>query len=528
MDDRGGPGGNGRASWIFWTVLAGAVVVYLIRALHFNFIADDAFISFRYARNLSHGSGLVFNPGERVEGYTNFLLVVILAGLNRAGADIVTAGRVISLSAGCAMVVMTAILVRRVVPESSWGPLAAACLVAVNPFVDVWGAAGLEATMFGALLLAMALPLVGVQPSRERFLAASVWALLLAMTRPEGAGFYGVLTLTVLQRLESTSIRQRFSIIAPGVVAFLTTGGIYFVWRWHYFGAVLPNTYAAKAPFSLNHLVLGAVYLSGFVANAFIIASVPFAIEGARRSWGNAAVLSVLLATAVLIPIFEGGDGLPMYRFLVPAVPLLCALTMLGLTGSRTAALARPGRWLFPTFLTAALVVLSLFPRHDSQYNLYVHQRDYEIPRWRAAGLALGRALPREAEIAAVPIGAVGWYSDLKVLDMLGLTDRTIAHGAVDQSIHWAGHQKHDGAYVVAQRPAALLLGNVFVDGSVLPPSIPLPKLGPEFLQREGDVLSQASFAESYELASVPVGSGWFLHCYLRHDVAKSFLNHTE
>ncbi len=38
-----------------------------------RFIQDDAFISFRYAENLVQGKGLVYNEGERVEGYTNFL-----------------------------------------------------------------------------------------------------------------------------------------------------------------------------------------------------------------------------------------------------------------------------------------------------------------------------------------------------------------------------------------------------------------------------------------------------------------------
>ena len=45
------------------------------------FLTDDAFISFRYARNLLEGNGLVFNPGERVEGYSNFLWVLELAAL---------------------------------------------------------------------------------------------------------------------------------------------------------------------------------------------------------------------------------------------------------------------------------------------------------------------------------------------------------------------------------------------------------------------------------------------------------------
>ena len=47
------------------------------------FLTDDAFISFRYVHNLLEGHGLVFNPGERVEGYSNFLWVLELAAIWR-------------------------------------------------------------------------------------------------------------------------------------------------------------------------------------------------------------------------------------------------------------------------------------------------------------------------------------------------------------------------------------------------------------------------------------------------------------
>src|SRR5512143_1281620 len=70
--------------------LAAAVVptlaLLLAHGLYYRFLTDDAFISFRYARHLAMGQGLVFNPGgERVEGYSNFLWVLILAALNRVG-----------------------------------------------------------------------------------------------------------------------------------------------------------------------------------------------------------------------------------------------------------------------------------------------------------------------------------------------------------------------------------------------------------------------------------------------------------
>ncbi|MHC4066890.1 MAG: hypothetical protein ACYSUI_20630, partial [Planctomycetota bacterium] len=62
------------------------LALLLLHAAAYTFLTDDAFISFRYARNLSEGLGLVFNPGfERVEGYSNFLWVVLLAGVNALG-----------------------------------------------------------------------------------------------------------------------------------------------------------------------------------------------------------------------------------------------------------------------------------------------------------------------------------------------------------------------------------------------------------------------------------------------------------
>ena len=61
---------------------AAAVIVGLAAAAWVSWTCDDAFISYRYARNLVEGSGLVYNPGERVEGYTNLLWTLwIAAGL---------------------------------------------------------------------------------------------------------------------------------------------------------------------------------------------------------------------------------------------------------------------------------------------------------------------------------------------------------------------------------------------------------------------------------------------------------------
>src|ERR1035437_3918387 len=67
-----------RSLWRYYAILV-ATAVLVPHARLFYFVTDDAYISFRYARNLALHGQLVFNLGERVEGYTNFLWTVILA-----------------------------------------------------------------------------------------------------------------------------------------------------------------------------------------------------------------------------------------------------------------------------------------------------------------------------------------------------------------------------------------------------------------------------------------------------------------
>src|SRR5262249_36786064 len=62
-----------------------AAVILIAHSLVWNFVTDDAFISFVYSRNLAKHGQLVFNLGERVEGYTNFLWTLILTGFLKIG-----------------------------------------------------------------------------------------------------------------------------------------------------------------------------------------------------------------------------------------------------------------------------------------------------------------------------------------------------------------------------------------------------------------------------------------------------------
>ena len=83
--------------WRKGVVLALASAGALWWAWQLRWLCDDAYISFRYADNWARGLGPVFNAGERVEGYTNFLWTALLAGLIKLGAHPGQASLVISL-----------------------------------------------------------------------------------------------------------------------------------------------------------------------------------------------------------------------------------------------------------------------------------------------------------------------------------------------------------------------------------------------------------------------------------------------
>jgi arabinofuranosyltransferase len=504
-------------------VLAAIVAAGLAWALSLNYLSDDAFISFRYARNLARGEGLVFNPGERVEGYTSFLEIVVLAAAHRLGAELVGAGRALSLVSGAAAVLLAWMLARRGLRR--WPPLAlfSAGLVAANPYVAAWAGAGLETTLFAALLAASVLPLLSREVTRGPFLAASGLALLLSLTRPEGVVLYGLLAALSATAARG-DLKARAGALAPGLALFAVAGGLYFGARWLYFGDVLPNTFYAKGAFTLRHVQRGLVYLRDFGRNPFALCALPLVAAGLWAALRRHLALLAAVPLAVLaIVVAEGGDGLPMYRFVVPVLPFVAALAALGweVLGERLG--PRLGLGLGAT-LAAAALTLSFFPNGDRQLTMYVYQRDHEVPQWSAVGRALAASFPRGTTVALVPIGAVGYYSDLRVLDMLGLTDRTVARAVVaDMGSAWAGHEKHDGAYVLSRRPEILLLGNVYVDSQPsLPPGVFAPYGAEAILARERDIIAQPAFAAEYEMRHLAVGPDRWLHYFARRDLPQT------
>ena len=159
------------------------LVFGLARAASLAWVCDDSFISIRYADNLLNGHGLVYNAGERVEGYTNLLWTLLLAALMYLGVTPLTAAKVPGIIAYAALALCLAHWSWRQSRDGSrpFLPLAAGLVLISNDF-HVWATAGLETMLFTALAVqALVLTCFASRSTRLAWLAGGLFGLLVAL-----------------------------------------------------------------------------------------------------------------------------------------------------------------------------------------------------------------------------------------------------------------------------------------------------------------------------------------------------------
>jgi hypothetical protein len=464
------PGSWSQRAWV--NTGCGALILggFLAHAWHFRaYINDDAYITFRYSLNLAAGRGPYFNAGEHVEGYTNFLLMVVLAGVSRAaGPDSVpTAARFIGVLGGVTALVAAYALCRRwlrrvgsAAPHAALFAWLAPALVAVNGAYALNSVSGLETTLFSGFIM-LAAWLAQRAADTGRWHAAGVAAALAALTRPEGllvgvglvgGGFAHWLTDVKARRAR---VAPR-GILADAIVVGVAVLGHLGLRAWLYDGELVPNTYYAKmggfSAFTAAHRYIGefaARHLGGPVAVAALLPLL------ARDTGVRRAVLPALcvLALALAGVFATGSDWMLGYRLLVPFVPLWAALSVCGIAGvaarfARTTVVGTSG---FMVLVAACLWCGRFAEDYHATITLSAHgykTGHVALARWLHDNAAAGDT------VALMDIGLVGYGNpQLRILDLTGLTDRHIAKspgGFVDKH--------YDPAYVLDQRPRYIVI----------------------------------------------------------------------
>ncbi len=218
------------------------------------FLCDDAFISFRYVRNLLEGHGLVFNPGEYVEGYSNFLWVLELAAIwGILGVRPEQAAP--WLSVVCTATTIAAMLwwVGRMPGmrhRSLVGWMALGLLCSSATFAVWTSGGGLETRQFTFFIVLAVVCLGLYRDNRWGLLAASLSLAAAAYTRPEGPllavccfGWFAVQRSRERRRLAG---REFWSDCSYLIAPFALLVAAHYLFRYSYYGEWLPNTYYAK------------------------------------------------------------------------------------------------------------------------------------------------------------------------------------------------------------------------------------------------------------------------------------------
>jgi arabinofuranosyltransferase len=480
---------------------------------------DDAYISLRYAANWAGGKGLCFNPGEHVEGYTNFLLVLIEAAAIRCGADPVLTMKALGWASLAVLAgVLATFAARHVFPERFVLSAAVGILAALNSVLVCWASSGLESCLYALLLLASMTVLVD-SAKRSRTGLSAMFLVLAALTRPEAVALLPVMTAVVY--LKHRSAKQ----VAKYACVFVVGFGLYFTARVIHFGHLFPNPFYAKLDYSNMLLVRrGVDYVWSFVCAVPVLFL--WAVAGAaliRRAPLWVSAFTLVAAVELLTVVYEGGDHFAMFRFMVPVLPLI---TVLALYPS-AAIIRRYGLSGVPAFLVA-LAGLAAIGVSDVMVNW--QEKKYEFKpitqfdrfvlearlaeQWAQTGRWLGRNAPQGASLTTAGIGAVGYFSELTIIDPHGVVDPVIAFQKRTLGRGPAGHEKHDSNYVLSRRPSYIGLMILFTADPV-----PRHEMGnAEWGQSSREMFLNPRLDREYRYESIPVGRR-FLNLYIRRDL---------
>jgi len=407
-------------------VLILSLLIFLFHAyLYYPFTVDDAFISFRYAQNFADGKGLVFNPGERVEGYTNFLFVLFEAAAIKTGLN--PEYFVKSLNILCGMIIILlafefnrlCLLNRR---KNELAPLMLACtgsfaLAAVN---------GLETMTFALFLFLSVIAACRGMAEQGRFPYSAAFFLgIAALLRPEG--FLCYLIFLSFLCLKPSRLKKDLGYYVLWTGLFLLITAPLIGWRLVYYGLPVPNTYYARMPAGpgLEILIAGLKYTIKFFLRTGVLLPVflLFSLYGVMKKKfpESFSVVFWLPGCFLFYIIYSGGDWVPFDRFFVPLLPLLFIAAAGGL-------FLREGKRFGKTtaFLLILFFGLNVF---SSGYNLsYILMR---AKGYRHAHASIGDWLrlhgSAEETAALMDVGIIGYLSGMRIYDLSGLTQQKIA-----------------------------------------------------------------------------------------------------
>ncbi len=434
--------------------------------LRYYGLIDDAMISMRYAWNFSHGFGLVWNIGERIEGYSNLLMTLLMAIstwiFNKKYAVLAIQILALPTVVLCALFTMRIsalffennkrsqiLMVLSFVGVLFYYPLA---------FLTLYGMESGLTTLF--VLLGILYVIRWQKRSSNKFIFLSALAFGLAfLTRNDILIFaipvYAYLGIEIwVQNKQKDKIKD--IILAIGLLSLFVVGQTLF--RLSYYGDVLPNTYYLKIsriPITVR-INDGSLYVYSFLRGNIVLLILAIASISFIKNRTKLFFLS-LFFMAVSYLIWTGGDVIPFGRFLLPVMPLMIILAVSTIVEILNFVFKGDKLYFYRNFFAVALSIAVLVVPFRSGLEFQGDLNPVYNQNLMNAAIAINELTSEDATIGVFTAGLIPYYTDRYTIDFLGKSDVYIAHTYphFPKHIEWGkqitlpGHNKYDLAYSI-------------------------------------------------------------------------------
>ena len=415
--------------WLLAAVFAATCAVNLLPRQ--TWIVDDALIFQIFVRNALSGAGLVYAPGNPVEGYSSPLWTLILLASGWIGASGFTASR--ALSAVCAMAACALIAFVPARRSNLRLLLVAGLLLPMQSALLWFASTGMDTSLMTLVLAAGA---VGVMRGQLHVTAAM--AGLAAITRPEGVLYSLPLCLWLAAECKRSSCPARTRWVVASLAA--APAIAWEIFRLCSYGALIANSAYAKLGASgmLDSGASGLAYLleSFFqLPGPWLLALAGAAFLRKRLAMPGdavAATLVALIAVGTLFAFAVKGDWMPGSRLFVPLIPPMILVALHGALTPRTPKVrALTAGFALAGVLTLAQQILDYVPGqrpHLAQWPAPLSRAWNALPATRLEHFfvhyMLRYTLPGDT-VAHFNVGESGYLAcDVNILDQYGLVSR--------------------------------------------------------------------------------------------------------
>lgn len=419
------------------------VIVWAVYFANKNkFLQDDAFITFRYSENFVNGFGIVFNIGEYLEGYTNFLwmLFVSLGILFKQAPENFSIQLGLFFYSGSLLVWYR--IAKLLFKSNTFHIVGFLFILGFNYSFSSYATGGLETSLI-TFLISVTAYLTLRTYDQPKFSALSLIFLsftlsLLFLTRMD-AGLVAIATGIFLLFKVRNQGRELFRFLFLISFPFAIIVGLWFLWKLKYYGHIFPNTFNAKVGGNNTDSLLAGIeyfhlFFSIYSLGPFLILGIILAFYKSNfKAYSFLGYLGSLVGLTSLYVIWVGGDFME-FRFMTPILPpIILALFLIYREQAR------------PNLLIASILIATSV----SSYYFRLQDRFFLEPISNFSGMETTRMLEKhlkspfenwssigkkfaeyfgnsQVRLAVTAAGAIPYYSKLYTLDMLGLMDSNV------------------------------------------------------------------------------------------------------